>query len=310
LGRAGSTSIDEAEDKRLQEFWEKSDLWPQTSEYETSISGPGGEPKNFSNFCPEIIFDRFGYFASFIARHGDEIDRNVTHKQLEEINAPPNDWRWLWGGITPCHYTDCYLYSTLDHRSKTNRFPFLVDKGNRVDPLPPKPPEFLQKVKWLWQYKNKYRSLIIVSAVLGILLIIIQNLFSSFISKNLQNEKTNSLVTPSEKVNYKKNQFPALKVTFIDGHTAIVEMSAQIRVDSDKLLLTHSKYGDQNSAIVDLLSSIRGNAIAILEKYSLPNARTHRKKIAQEIIISSKEDMNRTGHIIESISLAEFTLKE
>lgn len=129
LGNAGSTSIDDKEDERLKKFWEKSDLWPKTGEYETSISGPTGNPRIFSNYCPEITYDRFGYFASFIAGYADEIDNDQAVRQLSKINAPQNDWRWYWGALTALHYTNCNLYSTLDYRSKINRFPFGLDKA-------------------------------------------------------------------------------------------------------------------------------------------------------------------------------------
>jgi len=82
LGEAGSTSIESNEDKRLEAYWSKSDLWPKTGEYATSVSGIEGNIKNFMNYCPEIIYDRFGYFASFIAGYSDALDRDVAHQRL------------------------------------------------------------------------------------------------------------------------------------------------------------------------------------------------------------------------------------
>jgi hypothetical protein len=43
LGDAGSTRIDQKEDDKLKESWEKTDVWPITAEQATSISGPGDE---------------------------------------------------------------------------------------------------------------------------------------------------------------------------------------------------------------------------------------------------------------------------
>ena len=34
------------------------------------------------------------------------------------------------------------------------------------DPLPPKPPEFLQKIKWFWMYGLRYKKIIIGSIIL------------------------------------------------------------------------------------------------------------------------------------------------
>jgi len=118
LGGAGSTRIDTEEDKRLQKYWENSDLWPPTLEYATSISGSPGDPHIFSNFCPEVSFDRFGYFASLLGRYADEIDIGIAHKRLELEGASANDWRWGWSAILEMHYTECPIYSILAHRSQ------------------------------------------------------------------------------------------------------------------------------------------------------------------------------------------------
>jgi hypothetical protein len=175
--------------------------------------------------------------------------------------------------------------------------------------LPPKPPEFLQKLKWLWQNKTNYWLLIIISGILVVSFALFKaNLPLFFSQKPSQKVKTPPLAT-AESTSKKDNQLPALRVTFIDDQTALVDLTVHIHVDPEKIISTHSMYGGQKAAVDDLLSSIRGNAIALLEKYSLPNARTSRKEIAEAIIRSSKLDMDRTGHIIDSISLAEFTVK-
>jgi len=117
LGSAGSTQIDPDEDKRLVKDWKKSDLWPKTAEYATSVSGPDGKPKHFSVFCPEVAFDRFGYFASDLCSYADDLDTELAHKSLSKEGAKRGDWRWSWASVTPLHYTDCSLYSVLLHRS-------------------------------------------------------------------------------------------------------------------------------------------------------------------------------------------------
>lgn len=107
VGRATKISLDE--DKRLQDRWEKSDLWPKTREAATSISGGS----IFSNFCPEVAHDRFGFFASGFAEHADEIDRDVTHQRLAEQGG--RSWEWVWAYVQPLHFTECPLYSPLHH---------------------------------------------------------------------------------------------------------------------------------------------------------------------------------------------------
>jgi len=120
LGSAGSTSINPDEDKKLLKYWQKTDLWPETDEYATSIAGPEGDPHIFSNFCPEVAYDRFGFFGSCLARHADEIDIGVSHRKLSKEGSPSNDWRWAWASISKMHYTECPLYSVLAHRSSDN----------------------------------------------------------------------------------------------------------------------------------------------------------------------------------------------
>lgn len=121
LGEAGSTTIEKKEDNRLLEKWKTTDLWPRTAEYETSISGSEGNPRQFSNFCPEVAFGRFGYFATYLGQYADENHRDVAHSQLSQEEAEPNDPGWSWAGITPQHYTECPFYSVLRHQDVTER---------------------------------------------------------------------------------------------------------------------------------------------------------------------------------------------
>ena len=68
MGSAGATKMDEAEEERLVTHWKRSVIWPHTAEQDISISQieSDGVAKTsmFANFCPEVMFDRFGYFAS------------------------------------------------------------------------------------------------------------------------------------------------------------------------------------------------------------------------------------------------------
>ncbi|MYD61723.1 MAG: hypothetical protein F4W91_11840 [Gemmatimonadetes bacterium] len=116
LGNAGSTKISKEEDDRLLKKWEKTDLWPKTKEQATSIGGSDNNYHHFSNYCPEVAFERFGYFASSLARYADEIDMDNAHERLAKTGSTENDWRWHWASIQPQHYSECPLYSILSHR--------------------------------------------------------------------------------------------------------------------------------------------------------------------------------------------------
>lgn len=116
LGSVGCTTpIEPDEDQRLLESWKKTELWPVTDEQATSTFGPNDEPKHFSNFCPEVSFDRFGLFASQLHRYADEIDVDVAHATLGKMGAGSQDWRWHWMDVSPLHYSECPLYSCLMH---------------------------------------------------------------------------------------------------------------------------------------------------------------------------------------------------
>jgi hypothetical protein len=115
LGDAGSTKLEAKEDKRLLKKWHKSDLWPRTAEQETTVFSSDGKPYLFAKFCPEVLHDRFGWFATSLAAYPDEVDQNLAHRALGLSHAEADDWRWAWWQMTPMHYSDCPLYSLLSH---------------------------------------------------------------------------------------------------------------------------------------------------------------------------------------------------
>ena len=119
----GATQIDSAQDEALLEKWRASDLWPVTSEQEPSVYGPEGNPKMFNRFCPEVSYDRFGWFATDLYRYTDEIDLNAAHAKLGSQGTRGEDWRWAWETVHPMHYTECPLYSLLTHRPVAQELP-------------------------------------------------------------------------------------------------------------------------------------------------------------------------------------------
>lgn len=114
LGEKGvTTAVNPQEDKRLQEMWKSSNLSPVTAEQDTGVGGQPGRPSIFSNFCPEVSFDTFGWFASDLSRYTDEIDVDNAHGTLGKEGVTAEDWRWVWSAAVPMHYTGCPLYSLL-----------------------------------------------------------------------------------------------------------------------------------------------------------------------------------------------------
>jgi hypothetical protein len=97
----------------LEKYWESSDLWPMPRETEPHISDLGNQALNFRNFCPEVTFDFFGYFASHLYSYPDEIDRDYACDQLSRAGTNHDNWDWTWAGLFSQHYTECLTYSLL-----------------------------------------------------------------------------------------------------------------------------------------------------------------------------------------------------
>jgi hypothetical protein len=123
LGDAGvATPIDPQEDQRLLESWKHSDLWPVTTEHESRVGGQPEKPSIFSNFCPEVSFDNFGWFGSTLAYHTDETDQDNAHRSLAREGTTSHDWRWTFSVVVPLHYMECSLYSLLTRGVNEARF--------------------------------------------------------------------------------------------------------------------------------------------------------------------------------------------
>lgn len=106
------TSISADKKEALDAFWENSRLLPVINEDDTSISGFDGGINSLSNFCPEVSFTYFRYYASFLGKYVDEIDKDCGHSIAERENIP-GDWRYEWGFMSACHYLDCSFYSQV-----------------------------------------------------------------------------------------------------------------------------------------------------------------------------------------------------
>jgi hypothetical protein len=110
LGSAGiTTTLQPSEEKRLLKKWKNSEHWPKVKENESSI----WKNKDLHNFCPEVVYDVYGLFASELHHYADEIDTHTAHALLANEGVSTTDWRWQWSNITSLHYSECRLYSLL-----------------------------------------------------------------------------------------------------------------------------------------------------------------------------------------------------
>jgi hypothetical protein len=115
LGKAGSTPISPETEKQLDAKWKHHPLSPQTKEDAPGLSGDGEKIFGFHNFCPEILGERFGMFATYLGRYTTEEDRDNAQKRLTTAGADPDDPHWDWSGYRRQHYSECPLYSPLSH---------------------------------------------------------------------------------------------------------------------------------------------------------------------------------------------------
>jgi hypothetical protein len=222
LGSAGSATIDNSEDERLLKKWGESDLWPKTREQETIVYGNN---KFFDKFCPEVSFESFGYFASFLGRYSDELDHDLAHKRLGEIGASSDDYRWAWSSVVPMHYAECPLCSVLvyRHNGKANN----ISKENHYE----------------W-YKRPFGMVII-----GIIITIIGGLLLSLI-RNPQKDPAIAH-TPSAAVNTGVNNGGN-----VAGRDIIVNIGPGGAKTSDTNRIITLK---QKSKMVDALITNRGS---------------------------------------------------
>jgi hypothetical protein len=113
LGRAGSLPLVPKVERLCRRKWEGFTPWLATQGKVASISGPPSKSTIYSNFCPEVLYSRFGLFAASLIRYSDEIDAGIVHAQLKKDGTPNDNWRWAWAHATHLHYTEYPLFSSL-----------------------------------------------------------------------------------------------------------------------------------------------------------------------------------------------------
>lgn len=125
-----TTSMPASLDASLTAKWQQSPLWPAVSEHATTVVNRS----MFLNFCPEVSFDVFHVFGSYLSRHGDEIDREAAYRAIEKEGAvSTKDWRWEWSNVTPMHFSECPLFAQL---SRPNS-PVAVPKSDEIVVMKP-----------------------------------------------------------------------------------------------------------------------------------------------------------------------------
>ena len=109
-----TTKIPQSEVQRLDRKW--APFKPTIAEEEPNLMQPGTKRMSVHGFCPEVAYDRFGAFASFLGSPGDEIDTANRHQALSRAGAPSDDPRWGWGAYKELHFTECREFSIFSAR--------------------------------------------------------------------------------------------------------------------------------------------------------------------------------------------------
>lgn len=112
------TSIDVNKKESLDALWADSGLLPVVAEDETTIYLSNEKPSSFLNFCPEVTFAYFQYYASYLAKYADEIDNDSGYR-IAKREKLHNDWRYDWAHVSACHFLECSIYNQVhDFNSK------------------------------------------------------------------------------------------------------------------------------------------------------------------------------------------------
>ncbi|NTV05179.1 MAG: hypothetical protein HGA59_01535 [Chlorobiaceae bacterium] len=70
------------------------------------------------NFCPEITYNAYGYFASYLGKYADHIDEEQNIKILKRKGVIDNHPGFKsWGFIKEKHFTECSFYSLIKTRN-------------------------------------------------------------------------------------------------------------------------------------------------------------------------------------------------
>jgi 5-methylcytosine-specific restriction endonuclease McrA len=109
LGKASiNTAVSEDRKAYFDKKWKPFE--PVIDEESPSFLKTGDKLLSISNFCPEVAFETFGYFASGLYGYGDEIDRGVDQKAYEREGISER-FDPAWASVIPRHYTECREYS-------------------------------------------------------------------------------------------------------------------------------------------------------------------------------------------------------
>jgi len=94
-------------------FWKGTNFSALCEEEVPSITqSEYGQLHSVSNFCPEVSFKYLFYYADYMHKYADGIDKDFGHERAEREKLE-NDWRYTWSIVRATFYLDCELYERV-----------------------------------------------------------------------------------------------------------------------------------------------------------------------------------------------------
>lgn len=111
--------ITDTKEEELSEYWERTKFSSLCDEELPSVcSNKNGGVSSISNFCPEISYKYFYYYADYMCKYVDEIDQDTGVRIAKNDNIK-NDWKYSWMTVTPRFYLDCDVFSHVKQFNET-----------------------------------------------------------------------------------------------------------------------------------------------------------------------------------------------
>ena len=105
--------ITESKTDELTSFWNRTSFSSLCDEEVPSVSTKEyGGLSSVSNFCPEVSFKYLNYYADYMHKYVDEIDRD-SGTRIADRDGLPNDWKYTWMSVNPRYYLDCEVFDSV-----------------------------------------------------------------------------------------------------------------------------------------------------------------------------------------------------
>lgn len=102
-----------------------------------------------------------------------------------------------------------------------------------------------------------------------------------------------------------RKERPAPRVTFASGEVCLVKFSLDFQLPEENVLSVFEQFGEQENAVNEVLSSVRGAVLSVLEGKSLAFVRSNRAQVEEEIGQLAAERIFSPGYQVNGVDLHE-----